>query len=276
MSVADVAVRPGVGVAFGGGVAYSIAGVGIARVLEEEGLPIAAASGTSGGAFVAAAVAAGLRGWELQQAAEEIRWHDLVRLAPGRMGLLSGEPMERHVERIAGRRDFAELPMPLCVVATDLLRAEEIRFTSGPLGFAVRASSAIPGFFQPVPWEGKLLADGGITDNLPVGGVRAFAPAVALAVDVLTRSDQYQGPLRSAAQVMLKAYHTMVRRNLELQERHADLVVQPDMSGLSVMNFRDVPRIIARGREAMAPLVPRLRALLAERLDGRERLACPL
>ncbi len=276
MSAGEQAVRPGVGVAFGGGVAYSIAGVGVARVLEEAGVPVVAVSGTSGGAFVGSAVAAGLRGWELQQAAEEMTWRDLVRIAPGKMGLLSGEPMERHVERVTGCRTFADLKMPLTVVTTDLLRAEEIRLSAGPLGFAVRASSSIPGFFQPVEWQHKLLADGGITDNLPVEAVRAHGPMVVLAVDVLTKSDQYQGPLRSAPQVMLKAYHTMVRRNLELQERHADLIVQPDMAGLSVMNFRDVPEIIARGAEAMRPLVSRLQAMLADRQGGREALTCPL
>lgn len=268
--------RPGVGIAFGGGVAYSIAGVGVARVIQDAGIPVVAVSGTSGGAFVGAALAAGLRGWELQQASEEMTWRDLVRISPGRMGLLSGEPMERHVERVTGCRTFEDLKMPMTIVATDLLRGEEIRLSSGPLGFAVRASSSIPGFFQPVAWEGKLLADGGITDNLPVEAVRAFAPSVVIAVDVLTRSDQYQGPLRSAPQLMLKAYHTMVRRNLELQERHADLIVTPDMGHLSVMNFHDVPEIIARGAEAMRPLVPQLRAMLADRLDGREPVACPL
>ncbi|MEK7476533.1 MAG: patatin-like phospholipase family protein [Candidatus Coatesbacteria bacterium] len=266
------ALRPGIGVAFGGGVVYSIAGVGVALGLREAGLPVVAVSGTSGGALVGAAVAAVLRPAELRAVGTKMDWGDLVRFTPGKMGLLNGEPIRAFVERITGCRTFEELRMPFTAVATDILRGAEVRFTTGPLGMAVQASCAIPGLFQPVRSADMLLVDGGISANLPADAVRAWRPAVTLAVDVLTLSDQYQGPLRTGAQVVIKAYHTMVKREIELQERNADFVVMPNVSGLSVLNFRDAPEIIARGEEAIRPLIARIRALLADRTAGSDVL----
>lgn len=276
MTTTGNGLRPGIGLALGGGVVYSVAGVGVARVLEEARIPIAAVSGTSGGALVGSAIAAGLRGWELQQAAEEMDWNDLVRFSPGRMGLLDGDRMVKFIERITGCRTFEDLKMPFTAVATDILRGREVRFTSGPLGTAIQASSAIPGLFQPVKWEDMLLVDGGVSDNLPVAAVRDHRPAVTVAVDVLSLSDQYQGRLRTGAHVVLKAYHTLVRRHVDVQERLADFIVMPNVSGLSVLNFGDTAEIIARGEDATRPFIPRLRALLENRLAGAGTLACPL
>jgi len=268
--------RPGIGLALGGGVVYSIAGIGVARVLEEARIPIGAVSGTSGGALVGAAIAAGLRGWELSQAAEEMDWNDLVRFAPGRMGLLDGDRMSKFVERVTGCRTFEDLKIPFSAVCTDILRGREVRFTSGPLGRAVQASCAIPGLFQPVKYEDFLLVDGGVTDNLPVAAVRDHRPALTVAVDVLSLSDQYQGRLRTAAHVVLKAYHTMVRRRAESEDQLADFIVMPNVSGLSVMNFANTAALIEKGEEATRPFVPRLRAMLENRLAGAGNLACPL
>jgi len=265
-------IRPGIGIAFGGGVVYSIAGVGVAIALHEAGLPVVSVAGTSGGALVGSAVAAGLRPWELREVGEDMDWGDLVRFIPGKMGLLNGDPIRTFVERVTGCRTFEELKMPFTAVATDLLHDVQIRFRTGPLGVAVQASCAIPGLFQPVKADDMLLVDGGISANLPAEAVRESRPAVTLAVDVLTLSDQYQGPLRTAAQVVIKAYHTLVKRELEYQERQADFVVMPNVSGLSVLNFRDAPEIIRRGEEATRPLISRIRALLADRTAGSDVL----
>lgn len=260
---------PGVGVAFGGGVIYSMAGVGVARVLEAAGIPIVAVSGTSGGALVGAAVASGLPGWELLQVATAMNWRDLVAFSPNRMGVLDGTPMARFVEQVTRCRTFDQLRTPLAVVATNILTGEGVRLTSGPLGPAIQASCAVPGLFQPVRREDRLLVDGGIVDNLPVPAVKAFRPAVTLAVDALTRSDQYQGTLRSGAHVVLKAYHTMVMKLCGGLERRADLVVAPDLTGCSVLNFRDSATLIRRGESAAEAVLPALRAKLAERLERR-------
>lgn len=259
-------VLPGIGLAFGGGVVYSISGIGVARGLLRAGVPIVAASGTSGGALVGSSVAAGLGPDALLKAALAMDWRDLTRFHPNRLGVMSGEPIVRFVERTTGVRSFEELAMPFTVVATDILSGREVRLSRGPLGQAVRASCAIPGLFQPVPYGEWLLVDGGISDNLPAAAVRAVRPALVVGVDVLTLSDQYQGRLRTGAHVVLKAYHTMLRRPNEREDRQADLLIMPNVAGCSVMNFRDAEVLIERGEEAVQAILPRLRATLDERL----------
>jgi NTE family protein len=261
----------GVGLALGGGVVYSIAGVGVYRAMTEAHVPIVAVSGTSGGAIVGAAVAAGLPGWELKQAAVGLRWGDLVRFSPDRMGLLNGSPIGRFVENITGCTLIEDLKMPFTAVATDINTGEEIRLDRGPLGFAVQASCSIPGLFQPAPYGNRLLVDGGVVDNLPVDAVKVYRPAVTVAVDVLTKSDEFTGRIRNGAFVVLKAYHIMVKRIGEEVEREADIILSPDVSGCSVMNFRHAGELIERGEKAGREIAPKLKEMLAERLEGDGR-----
>jgi len=255
----------GVGLALGGGIVYTVASIGVYRVLEEAKIPIGAVSGTSGGAIVGAAIAAGVGPDELAGYAQEMDWSDLVWIFPNKMGLVRGDPIVRFVEKMTGCRTFEELKMPFSVVASDINTGEEVRLTRGPLGSAVQASCSIPGLFQPVQLDGRLLVDGGIVDNLPVEAVRQHRPAAVVAVDVLSYFESYQGRLRLGIQVVLKAYETMVKRITDLKGHKADLLVQPNVSGCSLYSFRDVPKLIKRGEEAVRPLLPRLRAIVESR-----------
>jgi NTE family protein len=257
---------PGIGLALGGGVVYSIAGIGVYRALTLAHIPIVAVSGTSGGAIVGSAIAAGIPEWELKQVALGIRWGDLMRFTPGRMGFLSGHPIGRFVEEVCGCSLIEDLKMPFTAVATDIISGEEVRQDHGPLGIAVQASCAIPGLFQPVRVGERLLVDGGVVDNLPVNAVKMHRPAVTVAVDVLTHSDEFTGTIRNGAFVVLKAYHIMVKRiGLEV-EKEADIIMSPDVSGCSVLNFRYSGELIERGERAGREIVPRLKELLDERI----------
>lgn len=255
----------GIGVALGGGVVYSVASVGVVRALERAGIPVVAVAGTSGGALVGAAVAAGVPADRLAEMAGRIGWGDLLSFSPNRMGLMDGSPTARFAEKLAGVSRIEDLKIPFSAVACDISSGAEVRFTSGALGPAVQASCSIPGLFQPPLIGGRLLVDGGIVANVPVRALKELGPEVILAVDVLALAPPQQGRLRTVAHVILKAYNTMVREISVGEEREADLVVTPDVSGWSVMNFRDAGGIVKTGEEAMESLLPRLRALLEER-----------
>jgi len=255
----------GVGLALGGGVVYSVASVGVAKALESAGIPFVAVAGTSGGALVGAAIAAGIPAGRLAEMTGEIGWGDLISFMPNRMGLMDGSPTARFVEKLCGVSRIEELKVPFSAVACDISAGTEVRFTSGPLGPAVQASCSIPGLFQPPLIGGRLLVDGGIVANVPVRALEELGPAVTLAVDVLALAPSQQGRLRTGAHVILKAYNTMVREMSVGEERKADMVVVPDVSGWSVMNFRDAPGLVKAGEEAMQPLLPRLRSLLEGR-----------
>jgi len=265
--------RPGIGLALGGGVIYTIAGIGVFRVLEEAGMPISAVSGTSGGAIIGSAIAAGLTAAEIERVARKLRWTQLAWPIPGRLGLLNGSPISRFVERLTGCRDISELRIPFTAVCADVTTGEEVRFTDGPLGMAVQGSCCIPGLFQPVCWEHRLLVDGGIVDNVPVEAVREHRPLLVVAVDVLSFFEGSHGQLKLGMQVVLKAYQMMVKRISESQERRADMVIKPNVAGCSYASFRDVPKLIERGEEAMRAVLPRLRAMLEEHESGGPPLA---
>ncbi len=266
----EPAILPGVGLALGGGVVYAIASVGVYRALQDAGIPIVAVSGTSGGAIVGAAIASGMSSEALADLASKTNWRDLVRFTPNAMGIFSGDPIARFIEKYAGCKTIEELKLPFTAVCTDIRTGEEVRLKRGPLGIAVQASCAIPGLFQPVrlgPWT---LLDGGIVDNLPVTAVQEYRPAVTLGVDVLTKSGPYHWRLRSGAHVVLRSYHTMMRKIMELQEKTADFIVSPDVIGLSILSFRGYPELITRGEEAVRPILPALQVRLADHLPPVE------
>lgn len=179
-------VRIGIALASGGsrGCAHS----GVLRVLEREGIPIAAVAGTSIGALVGGVYAAGIPADHIQREWLEADLPRVVRaFLPGfpRAGLSSGREMERYIRSLIGDVRFEDLPIPFAAVACDLNTGEAIVLQSGPLAKAIRASASIPGVFHPVRWDGRLLVDGGLVDPLPIRVCRQLGADVVIGVDVV-------------------------------------------------------------------------------------------
>ncbi len=175
-----------VGLALGSGGARGAAHVGVLKVLEREGVKISAIAGSSIGAMVGGAYAAGI---PLSRIEEEWLTTSRTRLLRSflptfpRTGLSSGAGLRRYLREILGEVRIEELPIPFAAVATDLDTGEAVVLRSGPLVEAIRASTAIPGVFQPVRWEGRLLVDGGMVEPLPVRVCRELGAEVVIAVD---------------------------------------------------------------------------------------------
>lgn len=175
-----------VGLALGSGGARGAAHVGVLKVLEREGIKVSAIVGSSIGAMVGGAYAAGLplprieEEWLSTNRAKLLR--SLLPTFP-RAGLSSGAGLRGYLREILGDMRIEELPIPFAAVATDLDTGEAVVLRSGPLVDAIRASTAIPGVFQPVRWEGRLLVDGGMTEPLPVRICRELGADVVIAVD---------------------------------------------------------------------------------------------
>jgi len=175
-----------VGLALGSGGARGAAHVGVLKVLEREGIKISAIAGSSIGAMVGGAYAAGI---PLSRIEEEWLTTSRTKLLRSflptfpRTGLSSGAGLRRYLREILGDVRIEELPIPFAAVATDLDTGKAVVLRSGPLVDAIRASTAIPGIFQPVCWEGRLLADGGMVEPLPVRVCRELGAEVVIAVD---------------------------------------------------------------------------------------------
>jgi NTE family protein len=145
--------------------------------------------------------------------------------------------------------DFARLPIPFRAVATDVETGERVVLDHGDLVESILASLAVPGVFAPVAIDGRLLVDGGITDNLPVDIVRDAGVDVVIAVDVGTPLAT-RDKLRSAFAVLGQTTTFLTRKNSTASLTGADLVIAPELEGISSMDFASTAEAIARGRAA--------------------------
>jgi NTE family protein len=175
-----------VNVALGGGGARGYAHIGVLEVLEERGYEVACIAGTSMGALVGALYAAGRMG-EYASWARSLTQRDVLRLldpafrAPG---AIRATKVFAKVEELLGDRRIEDLPIPYTAVATDLTAGREVWFQQGPLAPAVRASIALPSFITPVVIDGRLLADGGLLNPIPVGATAATPADLTIAVSL--------------------------------------------------------------------------------------------
>jgi NTE family protein len=177
--------RPLVGLALGSGSARGWAHVGVIRALEQAGIRPDLVCGTSIGALVGAAYAAGelerLEQWVLGLGFKDVVAFMDVSLSSG---LLKGERLMDFFRRNFVDRPLEELAMPFAAVATSLRTGAEVWLRHGSTLDAVRASIALPGLFAPALREGSVLVDGGLVNPVPVSLARAMGADVVIAVDL--------------------------------------------------------------------------------------------
>jgi NTE family protein len=178
--------RPRIGVALGSGSARGWAHIGVLDALREAGIEPDIVCGASIGSLVGGAYVAGQLA-KLRQWAEAATWRDIVglmdiRLAGG--GLISGELVLAFLHELGITRPIEDYSKPYAAVATDLATGREIWLRSGPIDQAVRASISIPGIFSPARLNGTLLADGGLSNPVPVSVCRALGAEVTIAVNL--------------------------------------------------------------------------------------------
>ncbi len=248
-----------IGLVLGGGVARGIVHIGVLEVLEGQGIPIEVVVGVSAGALAGAIYCAGVRGERLRELATTLRWRSLARpLRPSpRAGFgVSFDRLEHWVEQTTGAKRFEDLKTPLVVVASDLMRGEPVVFDKGPLAPIVRASASVPGAVEPVRFDGRLLVDGGATNNLPISVARRYGVDIVIAVNCFTpprrqpRSLLWQG-LTAATWLLLRAG----------DDRHsADVLVEPDLDQVSFVRMH-TDDLRERGAKAMTAMLPKLHRL---------------
>ncbi|MBE3576461.1 MAG: patatin-like phospholipase family protein [Limnochordales bacterium] len=179
-----------IGIALGGGAARGAAHVGVLRELERRGISIDVVAGTSIGALVGAAYAAG-RLDQLEALARSLTWGKLLRLADPALdgGLVRGQRLDAVLQGLFGELKFEDLPQRLVLVAAALPDGDPVMLTSGRLAEAVRASMSVPGLFQPVWHQGRCLVDGGLVELLPVRAAKACGAEVVIGVDISSPND---------------------------------------------------------------------------------------
>jgi NTE family protein len=253
---------PRIGLALGGGAARGFAHVGVIQVLEEAGIRPVLVSGTSAGSLVAALYASGKNGAQLQHIAETMEEATIAdwTLQVFTRGALRGEALAKYVNTQVGHKPIEAMPMPLGIVATDLNSGNDIVFQRGDTGTAVRASSAVPAVFQPVKIGNREYVDGGLVSPVPVRAAKKMGADFIIAVDISTPPEAASAS--GTLEILLQTFTIMGKsiNNMELQG--ADVVIRPQLLGISSADFGARKRSIEAGRKAMLAALPQLRSAI--------------
>ncbi len=304
---ASEASRPKVGLVLSGGAARGLAHIGVLKALEEQGIKIDAIAGTSMGAVVGGLYASGYKIDELEKLALNIDWQAALSDAPPRedvpfrrkqddrdflvkqklsfrddgslglpLGVIQGQNLALLLESLLAHtsdtRDFDKLPIPFRAVATDIANGEKVVFRKGHLPQVIRASMSIPAVFAPVELNGRLLVDGGMTDNIPLDVAREMGVDVAIVVDIGT-------PLRNRKQlttvvdVLNQSITLMTRSNSEEQLaalKPSDVLIQPALAAFGVTDFGKAQDMIDAGYRATRILDARLAQLKPDESQDAE------
>jgi len=178
--------RRKIGLALGSGSARGWSHIGVIQGLREEGIPIDMVCGTSIGAIVGGALAAGALD-QLDEWVRELSWADIIGFMDvmfPRSGLIEGDKIMKFFKKNFTDPNIEDLPIPFAAVATDLMSGQEVWLREGSLMDAVRASISMPGIFVPFKQGERWLVDGGLVNPVPVSVCRAVGADVVIAVNL--------------------------------------------------------------------------------------------
>src|SRR5262245_16112951 len=282
--------RAKIGLALSGGGARGFAHIGVLQWFEEHRIPVDYIAGTSMGGLVGGMYAAGMSPEDMRKVVGKLDWDAILRGSPSfqqlsyrrkedrlyipgpiTLGLRRGVNLPAGIN--AGMEiglvfdqltlpydnveSFDNLPIPFRCVATDLVAAEEVILKDGSLARALRATMSIPGMFTPVEIDGKILADGGILNNLPTDVVKQMGADFVIAVDIGTPLGDKEslsslfGVLKQTSGV---ATAVNTRRNLQL----ADLIISPELAKHTMLDFKanaEIADLGYKGAEEQALLL---------------------
>lgn len=254
---------PRIALVLGGGAAKGFAHIGVIKALESQSIAPNILAGTSAGSLVAALYAAGYDGFELQRLSLEMKESMVSDWTLPNRGFFRGEALQEFVSKAVQGRPIEKLDRKLAIVATDLASGRAIVFERGDTATAVRASSSVPGVFQPVKISGREYVDGGLVSQVPVKVARALGADIVIAVDISSRPAER--PVSDTIDLLLRTFQIMGNTIADAELAGADVVVRPDVSQLSVTDFQSRHLAILEGERAGLAGVAELKAKLAER-----------
>ncbi len=289
--------RPRIALVLSGGGARGMAHIGVLQMLEKHQVPIDFIAGTSMGAVLGGLYAAGYSPDELETIVTELDWADVFEdsppranlsfrrkqddlnfLAPVRLGLkkdgiafprgvVQGQKLNLVLRKlllhVAQVRHFDELRIPFVAVSTDIVTGDAVIHDRGDLPIALRASMSIPGVFEPVESDGRLLVDGFVSNNIPIDLALARGADVVIAVNVGNPplgSEDLTSSLAIVGQAMAILTDRLDRQQIA-QLRPQDLLLVPELEGIGSSDFEISASIVPKGREVAETQTSRLREL---------------
>jgi len=253
---------PKIALALGGGAARGFAHVGVIKALEAQGIVPDIIVGTSAGSVVAALYAGGANGFELQKLALSMEDGSVSDWVLPDRGFIRGEALQNFVNKALVNRPMNALPRKLAVVATELQTGEMTVLRSGDVGLAVRASSSVPGVFQPVRIGGREFVDGGLVSPVPAKVARDMGADLVIAVDISSKPKNAK--VSSMIDVLLQTFTIMSTTVAQYQLGQADVVIRPDVGSIGGTDFQSKHLAILEGEKAAAEKMEQIRAALAK------------
>jgi NTE family protein len=290
--------RPKVGLVLGGGGARGAAHIGVLEVLERLRVPVDCVAGTSMGALIAGAWAAGRTPQQMRQELARADWDDMFQDNPdyadlnfrnkrlsqrflpgsetglkdggavGPPGVVLGQKIKLFFNQLVhadtGEPQIELLPLPLSIIATDIGTGERVVYRDGSLTQAMRASMSVPGLMAPLEYRGRKLVDGGLVDNVPVREVRDRCGAqVVIAVNVGSpplRAEEVSGLLSITAQMVALLTEQNVSASLA-SLKPGDVLIKPDLGTVTAGDFGRHAEAADRGRAAANAVAEKLALL---------------
>jgi len=243
----------------GGGAARGLAHLGILKVLRREKMQFDFVLGASIGALFAAVWALEADLAETEKTSLKTSAKDILDVALSRMGLCKGEKLEYLIKETLQGGTFEDAKIPLYITTTDIENGECVLHSSGDLAKVVKASCAMPGAFRPVEIGGRLMADGGITGNVPVRFAKELGATHVVAADVgyCVR----KGGVNNMLNVIIQAIQIMGQRLNKFETRQADFVLRPELDQIDQTEFSRAEEIIGRGEAIAERHVKRIRRI---------------
>ncbi|HEX9021252.1 MAG TPA: patatin-like phospholipase family protein [Nitrospirota bacterium] len=258
--------KPKIALVLGGGAARGFAHVGVIRALEQEKIPIDMIVGTSVGSLIGAIYANDTNSFELEWTAFALEKDDVfdygILTAFTGMGPVKGDKLEEFVKKKVPTQNIESLKLPFAAVATDLNRGARVVLDKGPVARAVRASSSIPGVFNPVDYQGRVLVDGGVTDNIPIDVAREKGADIVIAVDISENVANFN--ITNLIDVVLQSVNIMFNENTVYKKKDADVLIAPAVGDVSMLDFTQKKRCMQAGIEAAQRAMPEIRKKIEE------------
>jgi NTE family protein len=274
--------RPHIALVLGGGGTRGAAHIGALKVLEENHVPFDLVVGTSMGAIVGGLHCAGLSAQQIHDRLNDKKFYKAFNTVPIPVriivapilllprlvgfhpydGLYKGNKFAKYLNRSAPEteREIEELKPRFVAIATNLLDGKPTAITHGNLGRALQASSAVPFLRKPVPIDGKLLVDGGITANLPVVQARELGADIVIAIDV---DETYDPALpakhfRKMGSVPPRVISLMLTTIDAWSTTQADIVIHPNVNNITLLSFKkeDAEHAYEAGQMAAEAALP--------------------
>lgn len=254
-----------IGLALGGGAARGFAHIGVIKALEARGIVPDIVVGTSAGSVVGALYAGGFDGKQLTQLAITMDEAALSDWSMTARGFFKGESLEKYINQTLKDRPIEKLDRKFGATATDLRTGQLVVFEHGNTGLAVRASSSMPGVFQPVTINGHEYVDGGLVSPVPVRAARRLGADVVIAVDISARPAN--GEPNSIFGVLMQTFAIMGQTIGGYEMREADVILIPTLPTMAGSDFQARSSAVLAGEEVVALNAQRIK----EAIDAKRR-----